>query len=73
MPHPKAQATPTEPGECTTTVTYLDVGFTGDWKPTTTITVYDRTVTVAKPTDCYGCDHITSTTKLAPGWGGIRP
>ncbi|KAK1599334.1 uncharacterized protein LY79DRAFT_138520 [Colletotrichum navitas] len=73
VPRPEAQATPTKPGECTTTTTYLDAGFTGDWKPTTTITVYNTTVTVTKPTDCHGCNHITSTTKLAPGWGGIGP
>ncbi|KAK2040037.1 hypothetical protein LZ31DRAFT_558232 [Colletotrichum somersetense] len=73
VPPPSAQATPTNPGDCTETITHLDAGFTGDWKPTTTVTVYNQTVTVTKPTDCHGCDHITSTTELAPWWGGIGP
>ncbi|KZL83015.1 hypothetical protein CI238_01959 [Colletotrichum incanum] len=70
---PLIEATPTKPGECTTTVTEFDAGFTGDYKPTGTITLYNSTVTVAKPTDCHGCNHITSTTELAPWWGGIGP
>ncbi|KAK1981886.1 hypothetical protein LZ30DRAFT_591748 [Colletotrichum cereale] len=74
LPHPEAHATTTSrPGECTTTATYLAAGFTGDWKPTATITVYNETVTVSKPTDCHGCNHITPTTELAPWWGGIGP
>ncbi|GKT41031.1 uncharacterized protein ColSpa_01212 [Colletotrichum spaethianum] len=70
---PRKDATPTKPGDCTTTLTILDAGFTGDYKPTATITLYNSTVTVAKPTDCHGCNHITSTTELAPWWGGIGP
>ncbi|GKT58392.1 hypothetical protein ColTof4_12323 [Colletotrichum tofieldiae] len=70
---PLLEATTTKPGECTTTVTVLDAGFTGDYQPTATITLYNSTVTVAKPTDCHGCHHITSTTEIAPWWGGIGP
>ncbi|KAK1961157.1 hypothetical protein LY78DRAFT_722956 [Colletotrichum sublineola] len=72
-PYPEAQATATTSGGCTTTVTYYDAGFTGDWSPTMTSTVYSTTVTVTQPTDCHGCKYITSTTVRRPWWGGIGP
>ncbi|KAK1995367.1 hypothetical protein LX36DRAFT_554302, partial [Colletotrichum falcatum] len=65
--------TTTDPGECTTTVTYTDAGFTGDWSATVTSTVYNRTATVTQATDCHGCNHITTTTVRAPWWGGVGP
>ncbi|KAF6833662.1 hypothetical protein CPLU01_05383 [Colletotrichum plurivorum] len=68
------ESTPTSTqSECTTTFTSYDPGFTGDYHPTTTITVYNETVTVAKPTDCHGCNYITTTVEPAPFWGGIGP
>ncbi|CCF46483.1 hypothetical protein CH063_15217 [Colletotrichum higginsianum] len=66
-------ATPTQSGECTFTVTELDAGFTGDFQPTATITLYGSTVTVPKPVDCHGCNHVTTTREIAPWWGGIGP
>ncbi|EXF81378.1 hypothetical protein CFIO01_01040 [Colletotrichum fioriniae PJ7] len=59
--------------ECTTTITVLDPGFTGDYQPTGTITIYNQTVTIGKPTDCHGCNHVTTTVEPAPWWGGIGP
>ncbi|KAL0938279.1 uncharacterized protein CTRU02_204889 [Colletotrichum truncatum] len=58
---------------CTTTVTEFDPGFTGDYKPTSTITIFNKTITITKPTDCHGCDSITTTVEPAPFWGGIGP
>ncbi|KAJ0160449.1 hypothetical protein CTA2_7956 [Colletotrichum tanaceti] len=66
-------ATPTSSGDCTFTVTELIYGFTGDYHPTATVTLYKDTVTVPKPTDCLGCNHITTTRELAPFYGGIGP
>ncbi|OLN86843.1 hypothetical protein CCHL11_04591 [Colletotrichum chlorophyti] len=71
-------ASPLEPtittqSDCTTTFTSYDPGFTGDYHPTTTLTLYNETVTVAKPTDCHGCSHITTTVEPAPFYGGIGP
>ncbi|KAF9873080.1 hypothetical protein CkaCkLH20_09590 [Colletotrichum karsti] len=70
MPDPTTKAVA---GDCTTTVTHLDHGFTGDFKPTSTITLYNSTVTVPSPTDCHGCSHVTTTEARAPFWGGHGP
>ncbi|OHE98100.1 hypothetical protein CORC01_06614 [Colletotrichum orchidophilum] len=48
-------ASPLEPSptstqsECTTTFTSYDPGFTGDYHPTTTVTLYNETVNVPHP------------------------
>ncbi|KAI3551992.1 hypothetical protein CSPX01_00668 [Colletotrichum filicis] len=70
MPEPTAKAVISD---YTITITHFDPGFTGDFNPTTTITQYNRTVTVPSPVDCQGCAHITTTNAQAPWWGGHGP
>ncbi|OHF01749.1 hypothetical protein CORC01_02940 [Colletotrichum orchidophilum] len=58
---------------CTTTITEFDRGFTGDFNPSTTITIYNQTVTTVSPVDCHGCSYVTTTVEQSPFWGGIGP
>jgi len=58
--------------DCTTYVTSLNYGFTGNWQPTMKETVYTATSVVYTHVPCGGC-KLATTAALAAVWGGHGP
>jgi len=58
--------------DCTTYVTSLNYGFTGNWRPTIATTVYTATSVAFTHVPCGGC-VLATTTERSPAWGGLGP